>query len=150
MTTKAPRVFLDTSALFSAVFSEHGGARESLRLGEVGLCQLLVSPEVLAELERNMQAKARRRVADAALLLDRCRVEVTTPPAQSVVQQCQNVLGYAADAVVFAAALDARVDYFVTLDRRHFLENSVLRKAISIPLGTPGDCLAWFRTRRLP
>lgn len=147
MTTKAPRVFLDTSALFSAVFSEHGGAREILRLGEVGLCQLLVSQEVLAELEKNIQAKARRRVADVALLLDRCRVEVALSPAQTVVQHCQHMIGYPADAVVLAAALDARADYFVTLDRRHFLENAALRKALSIPLGTPGDCLAWFRTR---
>jgi hypothetical protein len=60
------------------------------------------------------------------------------------------MLGYAADAVVLAAALDARVDYFITLDRRHFLENPALHKAISIPFGTPGDCLAWFRARWIP
>jgi hypothetical protein len=46
---------------------------------------------------------------------------------------------------VLAAAIAAQVDYFVTLDRQHFLTNEPLRAALPFPIGTPGDCLAWHR-----
>jgi predicted nucleic acid-binding protein len=63
------------------------------------------------------------------------------------VQLCQRFLNYADDAVVLAAAIDAQADYFVTLDRQHFLSNPLVPATLPLPLGTPGDFLAWFRAR---
>ncbi len=54
-------------------------------------------------------------------------------------------LAYAPDALVLAAAASAGVDFFVTLDRRHFLGNAPLRAALPFPIGTPGDYLGWHR-----
>ena len=44
-------VFLDTSALFAGIWSSEGGARMILRLGETRAIRLLVSPQVLDEIE---------------------------------------------------------------------------------------------------
>lgn len=140
-----PRLFLDSSVLFAAIFSATGGARELLRLSSEGLLRLLVSGDVLAETERNLHTKAPKRLADLVGALALANVEIVAPPDSATVQQCQILVNYPNDAVVLAAAVAAEVDYFVTLDREHFLANNALRFAMPFPLGTPGDCLAWFR-----
>jgi predicted nucleic acid-binding protein len=144
---RLPRIFLDTSAFFSAVFSEKGGARELLRLGERDAVRLLVSQDVLAELEDTVRAKAPRRLNDLAVLLLLCGFHVVPPPEISAVQDCLKYVSYSKDAVVLAAASRTEVDYFVTLDRKHFLLNTALREAMSFPIGTPGDCLSWLHAR---
>ena len=56
------------------------------------------------------------------------------------------VVAYAPDAHVLAEALSAKVDYFVTLDRQHFVDNP-RAETLPFPVGTPGDFLAWLRER---
>jgi predicted nucleic acid-binding protein len=131
--------------MFAAIFSSRGGAREILRLGVAGLLQVLVSQDVLAELEENLQRKAPRRLVDLAVAFEEANLALVNPPDITTIQQCQRLIGYADDSVVLAAALAAQVDFFVTLDRQHFLDNEPLRAALPFPMGTPGDCLAWYR-----
>lgn len=54
------RAFLDTSALFAAVWSDQGGARMILKLGEAGAVTLRVSPQVIKEAEGALKRKPRR------------------------------------------------------------------------------------------
>ena len=63
------RAFLDTSALFAAIWSEEGGGRMLLRLGEAGAVQIVVSRQVLAELERAIRSKAPHALGSLAVLL---------------------------------------------------------------------------------
>lgn len=141
-----PKVFLDTNILIAAIFSATGGAREILRLGEIGAIQLFVSQDVLAELEENVLKKKPQHLAIIAIVLEHSGVEVVEPPAVETVQHCQHFLAYADDAVVLAAAIDAQVDYFVTLDRQHFLNNLLIPTTLPVLLGAPSDFLAWYRT----
>ena len=142
-----PKVFLDTSVLIAATFSAKGGVREILQLGEIGAIQLFVSQAVLAELEENVLKKKPQYLAVIAAVLESCSVELVAPPAVETVQLCQRFLNYADDAVVLAAAVDAQTDYFVTLDRQHFLNNPLVPTTLPLPLGAPGDFLAWYRAR---
>ena len=48
---------------------------------------------------------------------------------------------------VLGAGVASGVDYFVTFDRHHFLENASLPQAVPFVVGKPGDSLAWFRGR---
>jgi len=138
-------VFLDTSALFAGIWSAEGGARLVLRLAEVGAIRLLVSSQVLDEIERALRRKAPETLGLLALLLDRSGIEVVPPPTPKVVQDSQALISHPGDAQMLAAAWAAGVDYFVTLDRKHFLDNQALRAAVPFPIGTPGDFLAWYR-----
>ncbi len=118
-----------------------------LRLGEAGAVQLVVSRQVLAELERAIRSKAPHALASLAVLLDRTRVEVAPEPGREVMATCEGLVGHPGDAKVLAVAVASGVDYFVTLDRQHFLSNARLRQAVPFVVGTPGDFLAWFRVR---
>ncbi len=139
------RMFLDTSALFAAIWSATGGGREILRLGEAGLLQLLVSAQVLKELEDALRRKAPAALGALTLLLDRAGVEVVDEPSAVVVARSQELITHPGDALVLAAAWEADVDYFVTLDGKHFLENAALRDVLTFPIGTSGDFLKWYR-----
>ena len=139
------RAFLDTSALFAGIWSAEGGARMILKLGEAGAIHVLVSPEVLAEAEQVLRRKAPDMLGLFALLLDGSRVETVPTALPDAVQECLRLTGYLADAVVLAAAKMSMADYFVTLDREHFLSNDELKRAMPFPVGTPGDFLAWYR-----
>jgi hypothetical protein len=45
--------------------------------------------------------------------------------------------------------LNTDVDFFVTLDKQHFLGNAAITSHAAFPIGTPGECLAWIRRRLL-
>ena len=141
------KVFLDTSALFSGIWSPEGGARLILKLAEARQINLLVSSHVLAELESTVQKKAPEKLGQLVLLLHEIGTQVVGLPSPQTVQETVALTGYIADAHVLAAAIDAEVDYFVTLDKQHFLDNEQLKGAVPFPVGTPGDFLAWFRIR---
>ena len=138
-----PRLFLDASALFAGVFSETGGARMLLKLAEGRLIDLMISAQVLIEVEGALRRKAPQALGHLALLLDRAHCHVVpTPPPEQVARWLAHI-SYAPDAAVFAAAILAQVDYFVTLDRQHLLGNVDLERASPLNIGTPGDALAW-------
>jgi len=139
------RLFLDTSALFAGIWSAQGGARMLLKLGEAGVVQLLVSAQVLEELETVIRRKAEGQLPTLALLLDRSQVSVASTAPLELQTSCRRLLSHPGDARILADAWHSQVDFLVTLDRAHFLDDPNLAQEVPFPLGTPGDCLAWLR-----
>ena len=140
-----PRVFLDTSALFAGIWSAEGGARMLLRLGEAGVVHLLLSAQVLREIDVVLRRKSERHLPTLAILIDRSRAEVVKDAPPQLVQQCQVWIPHVGDAHILADAWYAQVDFLATLDKQHFLQAE--RRGVQLPVsvGTPGDCLAWLR-----
>jgi predicted nucleic acid-binding protein len=144
-------VFLDTSALFSGIWSSTGGSRLIFKLGEAGAIQIYVSSQVLSELEAVLHKKSPNSLGYLAILLEESQIEVTPAPGEEIVRRCKQLISHAGDAYILASAWSSaadqssRGDFFVTLDRKHFLENTKLTKVIPFQIGTPGDFLAWFR-----
>jgi predicted nucleic acid-binding protein len=140
-----PKAFLDTSALFAGLWSDSGGARQVLKLAEAGMVTLSVSPQVLSEIENNLRRKAPELLGKLAVLFDRVGLVLTTSAPESRYEAALTLTGHPGDGRVLADAWESGVDYFVTLDRQHFLDNESLRMALPFPLGTPGDFLLWYR-----
>lgn len=140
-----PRVFLDTSALFAGIWSPEGGARLLLKLGESGAIQLVINRQVLLEIENTLRTKAPSHLGALVLLLDRSQIEIASQ-GESEITIAQQWVTYPGDAWVLASVLESKIDYFVTLDRKHFLNNQSLRQAALVLMGTPGDFLIWYRT----
>ncbi len=63
---RVPKVFVDSSVLFAAVYSATGSARDLLLAASQGRVLLVFSDDVLDETERNLLASAPR--AHAAFL----------------------------------------------------------------------------------
>ncbi len=140
MTPKSLRIFLDTSVIIAAVYSQTGGARKLFQLAEVGVLRLVVGPIVLKECDEVVRLKVPGSAPRLAQLLAASQTETCSPPSKRQVKEAQEYVQYAPDAYVLAEAICAEPDWFVTHDKEHFLKS---RGRINLPfeIGTPGDLI---------
>lgn len=137
------RVFLDTSALIAGLLSETGAAREVLRLGEAEIIEIVISKQVLVEAERNLMKKFPELEEAYHAFLKNLNPTVVSDPDREKIKQAVQWID-PDDAPILAAALEARVDYLVTWNTRHFMKKSVLQN-VSFPIKIPADFLEEFR-----
>ena len=140
MTTKKPRLFLDTSVIFAAVLSPTGGARKLFLLGEAGLMQLVVGPTILHECQEVVQRKSPASLPTLAQLMAIASLETSQAPTRKQIDAADVYVQYAPDARVLAEAMLAKPDWFVTHDKEHFLQRQIDTE-LSFRVGTPGDLL---------
>lgn len=138
------RVFIDASVLFAAVYSPRGSARDLLRLGLEGKITLVISPNILEEIERNLLRKAPRAAPYYRDLLATLALEIVSLPAQAAVQ---DAAAYVAekDAHVIAAAIEAHPDYLVTYDQKHLLAPPEVARRSGLTIVTPDVVVAAVR-----
>lgn len=139
-----PRVFLDTSALIAGLASPTGASNVILSLAEAQLITLVISEEVLVEAERNVQEKLPRAIPEYHRFLTTCPLEQATAPSLAEVMAASEII-HPKDAPILAAAMSLKVDYLVTLDRKHFLDDPDVAIKSGLRIGTPDDFLVWFR-----
>ena len=141
------RIFLDTSVIFAGIWSAKGGGRMLLRLGEAGAISLVTSRLAIQELEGALRNKAPQSLGALALLLDRTDITVVKEPTAANRSAARSLADHPADAEILASAMGSGIEYFVTLDRRYFLDNRRLVRGSTFKIGTPGECLEWIRRR---
>jgi len=139
-----PRVFLDTSALLAGLASPNGTSNAILVFAEADLLTLVVTEEVLVEAERNWQEKLPRALPEYRRFLATCPLERGAMPSAEAVAAARKIIN-PKDAPILAAAISLQVDYLVTLNRQHLLDDPDVARQSGLRLGTPGDFLAWFR-----
>ena len=139
-----PRVFLDTRVLLAGLASRTGASNKILALAEAGLLTLVVSEQVLVEAEQNLKEKLPKALPEYERFLTTCPMEEVPAPSAAEVMSAKEII-QAKDASILAAAKNAQVDYLVTLNRKHFLEDSDVAIKSGLRIGTPGDFLAWWR-----
>jgi predicted nucleic acid-binding protein len=139
------RLFLDSSALFAGIVSADGAARVLLLLAEAGQVSLLVSEQVIAETERAIARKAPAALNDVRQTLLMAKVKIFPDPEAVEVWEHLDWMRDPADVPVLLAAMHAGVDFLVTLNRRHFLDDTQVAQRSGLRIGTPGDALAWVR-----
>jgi predicted nucleic acid-binding protein len=130
------RVFFDASVLFAAGYSATGYSRDLIRLAAQGRIQMVVSQDVLTEVERNMQRKAPERVATYHALLGLIDLEIVADPSKEEVWVVEAYV-VQKDAPIVAAAINAHPDYLVTYDRRHLLDPPEVAEKSGLNIVTP-------------
>jgi putative PIN family toxin of toxin-antitoxin system len=130
------RVFLDASVLFAAAYSDHGSARDLLRLAIAGRVEAIVSQDVLDEVERNLGRKAPAVAEQYRRLIAIVGVTVIADPTREEVRAAEAYVAQK-DAMIVAAAIQAAPDYLVTYDRRHLLEPAEVAEKSGLRIVTP-------------
>jgi predicted nucleic acid-binding protein len=97
----------------------------------------------LRECEEVVRRKAPSSLSDLALLLNAAHVEMTPEASPKALEQALQWISDPPDARILAEALEARADWLVTHDARHFL--TLPPDALPLRVGTPGDLLGWLR-----
>lgn len=143
--TKVIRVFLDASVLVAASASLTGASAYILHLARERKIKALVSEDTIGEAVKNVNLKlgetGKRRLE---VYLDKGRLNLVGNPEAETVAICEKVIN-GKDAPILAAAISAKADILLTLDRKHFLTDKVFRFSEPIKILTPGN---WLRTQR--
>jgi putative PIN family toxin of toxin-antitoxin system len=138
------KVFLDTSVLFSAIYSQQGAARELLRLAIREKVALYISPLVLEETERNIGKKAPEKLDTYRALMQVVPFTVAPDPSKEAVLAAS---AYTAlkDAPIIAAARTVDPDYFVTYDRKDLLDKPEVAAQSGLTIVTPDVVVSILR-----
>jgi putative PIN family toxin of toxin-antitoxin system len=130
------KVFLDTSVLFSAVYSERGAARDLIRLAIQGQVSICISQLVLQETERNIQKKVPEKLETYRTLMSLLEVTVVDDPTR---EQVIAAASYTAlkDAPIVAAAINTQPDYLVTYDHKDLLDVPQVAEQSRLRIVTP-------------
>jgi len=143
----AIKVFLDSSTLLAGIVSAQGASRALLLVGEDQKIVLIVSEQVIVEVERNLARKAPLALPFAREMVLQANIQIVRDPSPQDVRGHHDWIKHSADLPILLAAVRAGVDFLATLNSRHFLDDPGVSRKSGIRLGTPGDALAWVRNR---
>ena len=133
-------VFLDASVLVAAALSPTGGSFRVLAESPLRGIALVTSRYAYSEAEANIQDKYPNllsRLYELAAFF-----QFVDEADKKLLEQCIHVIDFK-DAPVLAAALNARVDILLTLDRKHFINNPHLEeKNFPLKIFMPGDFIS--------
>jgi predicted nucleic acid-binding protein len=132
------KLFLDANIIFTAAYSAQGLSRGLFRLAAAGKCALCTSAFAHEEAVRNIRKKAPDKLADLSMLMQ--QVKILPEPHPKWVTWAAGLPLVWKDSPVLAAALQEKVDIFVTGDRRDFahLFGQVVE---GVKILTPADAL---------
>lgn len=131
-------VFVDSSVLFSAVNSPTGGSSKLFTLKNI---KLITSKVVLTETERNVREKLHEYHLDRFfMLVSKMRI-IKQLPDNKLVKKSKEVIAQK-DSVILAESKKSVADFLVTLDKKHFLINPVIKFLLPQQVLTPKMLIA--------
>lgn len=116
-----------------------------LRVGQAGAVRLIVSEQVIAETERNLARKVPAALPLFRQAMKEAQVRIVRDPAPEQAAAARHLISHPPDVPILLAAMQARADYLVTLNRKHFLDDPQVAAQSGLRIGAPGDALAWLR-----
>ncbi|MSR77159.1 MAG: PIN domain-containing protein [Candidatus Omnitrophica bacterium] len=137
------RIFFDTSVYIAGVHSLGGAARELLNLAEAETIRMVVSEEIITEIDRVMAGKFPELLQESRRLWKDLKPEVIPNPRADQVKPFLEKLPKA-DASILCSAFLAKVSMFVTWNTRDFMAHGVA-PLVDFPIVVPGDALKLFR-----
>ena len=140
-------VFFDSSALIAGIISDNGAARALLLLAEDQRIKISVSVQVLTEVERNIARKIPKILPLAREMIRESNLIIYKDPSKEEVSEHINWIDHKADIPILVSAIIAKVDFLVTLNTKHFINDPQVTFLSGLRIGTPGDALSWVRAQ---
>ena len=137
------RIFFDTSAYIAGLRSPVGAARELLNLAEAETIGMVVSEEVVTEIDRVMTRKFPGLVQESRRIWKELKPEVAPNPSVVDMKPFLEKLDKG-DAAILCAAKHSKVSAFVTWNTRDFMAHGVAG-LVDFPIVVPADGLKLFR-----
>jgi len=140
-------LFFDSSALVAGAISSQGASRALLILAGAGYIDLLVTEQVIVETERALARKAPKALPAYREMILSTSAQILPDPPLSEVLMHQGIISHPVDVPIVVAAMRAKVDFLVTLNRRHFIDDPDVANQSGLRIGTPDDALEWVRAQ---
>jgi predicted nucleic acid-binding protein len=132
---KSNRVFFDSSVLIAGLASPDGGSAVLLAMAEMRLITPVISEMVVTEVIRNIDKKLPRCLPQYHRLFKSLPFEIADPTEDFIISARKLI--NEKDAIL-AAAMNAKIDFLVTLDR-HFLKADLQKLPFTVC--SPGELL---------
>ncbi|MBI5945536.1 MAG: PIN domain-containing protein [Chloroflexi bacterium] len=140
-----PRIFIDSSVLFSAANSSRGHSRDLMLMGASGEIKIILSNFVLQETVRNLSGLKKPPLEALNQVIQNANIELVDATKQAVLDAAKLII--LKDAPIIAAAKTAKVNMLVSLDKKHILGREDLEVYINASIVTP---LIAYQTIRNP
>lgn len=137
------RIFFDTSVYIAGLRSPGGAARELLKLAESEAVCMVVSDEVITEVDRVLAQKFPGLVQESRRIWKELKPEVVPNPSLKQIELFLEKL-HKGDASILCSAHLAKVSAFVTWNTRDFMAHGV-DTLVDFPIVVPADALKLFR-----
>lgn len=143
MTVPRYRLFFDTSVYIAALLSPEGAAGELVRLVEGGAVRMLVSEEVIVEVDRVLSGKFPDLIQENRRLWKHLDPEIAPTPSTDQIEPFLLKLARG-DASILCSAHLAKAPTLVTWNTRDFMKPGV-KLLVDFPIVVPADGLKLFR-----
>lgn len=127
------QVFLDSSVLFTAVNSPAGGSSKLFTFQKL---QLITSPFVLTEVERNIREKLENYHLDRFFFLVEKISIINQIPNSDLIEKAKKATA-AKDVMILSEVKQSGSQYLVTLDKKHFLTDKAQKFLSPAKITTP-------------
>jgi predicted nucleic acid-binding protein len=139
-----PRLFIDSSVLFSAANSKRGHSHDLVIMSARGEIVLILSDYVLEETRRNLALLTKQKISELEYIITNAEIEVVTIDKDDILRAAEKVV--LKDAPVIAAAKKAKATMLVSLDKKHILNHPELETYINAPILTPAEAFQKINT----
>jgi predicted nucleic acid-binding protein len=136
--------FIDSSVFIAAIHSPRGGSGEVLRFAVAELFEAVISPEVVREAQNHFAQEHPDLLPPFQEFLELVPFTHVLPTLTDV----EDAAAYtpSKDKAIVAGANTGKVDYLVTLDKKHLLGNEQIEASVGFKIVTPGEFLRMLRT----
>jgi len=111
-----PRIFIDSSVLFSAAYSSKGHSRDLLLMGATGKIKIIVSNFVLQETVRNLSGLKKPPLKELDQIVQNASIELVDVTKLSVLDAAKLIV--LKDAPIIAAAKYPAIGHAVIYPNR--------------------------------
>jgi len=141
-----PRLFIDSSVLFSAANSKRGHSHDLVIMSARGEIVLLLSDYVLEETRRNLALLRKPKIDELEEIIKNAAIEIVVIDKAAILRAAEKVV--LKDAPVIAAAKKAKPTMLVSLDKKHILNHPELESYINAPILTPAEAFQKIKARQ--
>ncbi len=135
---KSPKVLFNASVILAGLHSPKGGSGALLAWAKKGKIQAFTSEIVIDETIRNLtKIKVSKKLFNKKL--KGMFKDISPPPDKKSVDRFRKVVVDIGDAHLFASAKESRVEYLVSLDKKHVL--SLKKKFRKPKIIDPGELI---------
>lgn len=147
MKRHAPLLFLDTSVVLAAFFSQSGGSRAIFELSKEGWLRFVITETGVLEAYRRIRLKyGQPELIGLQNLLKDFQSAIQPSPSLIDINKYNHLIDDQDDRHILAAAVNYRVEFLITLDKKHFFTQKLELAKLPFTISTPGQFLQYFRS----
>lgn len=129
-------IFLDSSVWIAATFSERGASAYIIQQVISKNFEIISSADIFEEVTRNLNKKYPLKLQRFLDLFAYVHAVLVEPDKQEILKATKLINVF--DAIILVAAMEGNCEFFVTLDRKHFIQPKVM-ESVSFQILLPGD-----------